>query len=200
MTRRTTTMVTAAAAVVMMIWVGAFASNGEQAAPTAVAVVDVEAAFTQLKQRDAIEAELRARGEELQAQERQMKAEIGEMQEAMGMLPPGSSGHKAKQLELEKALVELKVWGEYQQQRQNRERAVQIENLYNKTLEAIGDIAEESGYDLVLFKEPSPNFQGSNIQQMMAQLSMRKTLWSRDSIDITRSVTTRMNNEFDAGQ
>jgi len=200
MTRRKSLIVTAAAAVVLMVWAGAYAAGALQAQPTSVAVVNIEEVFNQLKEKQAIEANLRARGDELQAEEQTMKEKIGKLQEALKLLPPGGPGHAQKQEELEKAVLEFQVWGKFQQQKQQRERAVQIEGLYNKTIKTIGEIATESGYDLVLFEEPKPQFQGNNLQQIMAQLSLRKVLWAKDSIEITNTVTTRMNNEFDAGQ
>jgi len=200
MTRRKSLIVTAAAAVVLMVWAGAYAASALQAQPTSVAVVNIEEVFNQLKEKQAIEANLRAQGDDLQAEEQAMKEKIGKLQEALKLLPPGGPGHAQKQEELEKAVLEFQVWGQFQQKKQQRERAVQIEGLYNKTIKTIGEIATESGYDLVLFEEPKPQFQGNNLQQIMAQLSLRKVLWAKDSIEITNTVTTRMNNEFDAGQ
>jgi len=200
MTRRKSLIVTAAAAVVLMVWAGVYAADALQAKPTAVAVVNIEEVFNQLKEKQAIEANMRAQGDQLQAEEKALKEKIGKLQEALKLLPPGGPGHAQKQEELEKSVLEYRVWGEYQQQKQQRERAVQIEGLYNKTIETIGQIATESGYDMVLFQEPKPQFQGNNLQQIMAQLSLRKVLWAKDSIDISNTVTTRMNNEFDAGQ
>ncbi len=199
MTRRKSLIVTTAAAVVLMVWAGAFAAGALQAKPTATAVVDIEAVFNQLKEKNAIEANLRSQGDSLQSEERAMKEKIGKLQESMKLLAPGGPGYPQKQEELEKAVLEFQVWGQYQQQKQQRERALQIENLYNKTIKTIGEIATEQGYDLVVFKEPKPQFEGNNLQQIMAQLSLRKVLWAKDSIEITNAVTTRMNNEFDAG-
>ena len=74
---------------------------------------------------------------------------------------------------------------------------MQIEQLYRKTLDAIGRVAKDSGYDVVLFKEKAPDFTNANAQQISTMIQVRKLLWSSDDIDITQQITQRMNNEFE---
>lgn len=199
MNRRSTVIVTAFAAVVLLAWAGAYAANQLAAKPTAVAVVDIEQVFNQLKQKQAIEADFRSKADGLQAEEKQMKTKISDLQAQLDLLPPTEDSYKQKEAELQKAVLELRVWVQFQQAQQAREQAIQLENLYRKTTETIGAVAQQSGYDLVLFKEGMPTFEGANAQQIMAQVSFRKVLWAADASDLTNAIITRMNNEFDAG-
>ncbi len=199
MHRRSTLIVTAFAAAVLLVWAGAFAQNQAPAKATAVAVVDIDLVFNQLKQRQSIEADLRTQGDALQAEERERKTKIADLQGGLDLLPPGSDAYNKKQEELQMKVLELQVWAQFQQQKMARERALRVESLYKKAMDTIGKIATQSGYDLVLFKDPAPTFEGANMQQINAQLTLRKVLWSNTAIDITDAVITRMNNDFGAG-
>lgn len=185
------------AAAMLAVWAGGAQA---QAKPTAIAVVNIEKVFGSLKEREAIEADGRQEGDQLQQEQATRRAAISEDQNRLDLLPPGSEAYKKAEAELQQKVISLQVWGQFHQNRLARERAVLTEKLYRKTLETIGRVATENGYDIVLFKEQAPNFEGVNPQQLPTILQLRKVLWSKDEIDLTEQVTTRMNNEFDAAR
>ena len=71
-----------------------------------------------------------------------------------------------------------------------------IEDLYRKCLDATEVVAKDLGYDVVLFKESTPDFNYENPQQLSTQIQVRKLLWSADEVDITDAVAQRMNNAY----
>lgn len=187
-------------AVALIALAGAGASTAMQAQPTAVAVADVQAIFNSLKEKTALEAELRSRGEQLQQQEQEKRNAIAQLRQDLGVLNAGSDAYRQKEEQLTEAAIALRVWAELEQQKLNRERVLQIESLYRQTMDAVAQVAQDSGYDVVLFKESAPEFDAENPQQLSTLIQVRKVLYAADSIDITSQVIQRMNNAYDAGR
>lgn len=175
---------------------GARASGVLQAKPTSVAVVDLAQVFDNLKEQQQVRADLQGRGEELQRELEQRRKDIATLQGDIDLLQRGSPAHKAKQAELDEALIDLQVWQQFQGQRLQLEERLQVENLLRKVNETIGRVGQELGYDVVLFKNQSVNLRGSDAN---AQLNIRMVAYNIDSVDLTEQVVQRMNNEFQAG-
>lgn len=175
---------------------GAYAQQRMMAEPTAVAVLDLQQLLQSLDERTEREADVAREREGLQQEAEERRSRIQQIRNELDMLKAGTSNFREKQAELQKAAIELNVWTQYQQQRVNRETGLMIEDLYRKCLDAVGEAAEDMGYDIVLFKESSPDFNYENPQELSTQIQVRKLLWSADEVDITEAVAQRMNNTF----
>jgi Skp family chaperone for outer membrane proteins len=171
---------------------GGQTASSMMAKPTAVAVVDLKALLENLDERTEREADVTRERERLQQEAEQRRQEIQQLRNDLDVLKPGTE----KQAQLQKTAIELNVWTQYQQQKVNRETGLMIEDLYRKCLDAIGRTADDLGYDAVLFKEGSPDFNYENPQQLSTQIQVRKLLWSSDEVDITAAVAQRMNNAY----
>ncbi|MEX0775432.1 MAG: OmpH family outer membrane protein [Phycisphaeraceae bacterium] len=168
----------------------------QKARPTAIAVVDVQKVFDSLQEKNQVEADLQSRANALKQEETDRRKKLDDLQKDLEMLAPGTTAHTQKQEDLERQAVELQAWQQFQNQKLQRERSLQIEGLYRKILDAIGRVAKEAGYDLVLFKEGAIDFKNANPQQLAALIQVRKVLWSAPDLDVTDQVTQRMNNEY----
>lgn len=198
--KRVTIFVTMIAVVLGSLAV-AGATSALRAQPTAVAVADLQGIFNALKEKTAIEAQIKTETEQLQQQEQEKRKAISQMRQDLGVLAPGSDAYKQKENQLKQAAIELQVWTQFQQQQLTSERSIQIESLYRQTVAAIGRIAQDNGYDLVLYTDGAePDFQYENAQQLAAQIQMRKVLYASNAVNITDQVIQRMNNEYEAGQ
>lgn len=175
---------------------GAYAQQRMMAEPTAVAVLDLQQLLQSLDERTEREADVARERERLQQEAEERRSRIQQIRNELDLLKAGTSNFRKKQAELQKAAIELNVWTQYQQQRVNRETGLMIEDLYRKSLDATEVVAKDLGYDVVLFKESSPDFNYENPQQLSTQIQIRKVLWSADEVDITEAVAQRMNNVF----
>ena len=177
-----------------------FAQKAAQLSPATVAVVDVGEVLQNLKQRTSAEAELAEQRERLTQEQNQRRQNIQSLQQDLQVLAAGTEGYEQKRQEAEKAVLDLEVWSRFEQQRLNRDQAVQMESMYRKMLDVISRMSEESGVDLVLFKEAEPSFENVQPQQLGGAISIRKVLYASDKLDLTNGVIQRMNNEFDANR
>ncbi len=164
--------------------------------PTAVAVVDVQRVFESLSEKTQSEADLQTKADRVKAEQQERQRKLEQMQKDMEVLTPGTDAYNTKQDELERQAVELQAWSQFQTNKLNRERSIQIEALYRKIVDSIERFAKASGHDLVIFKEGNIDFRNANPQQLAALIQVRKVLWSAPDLDITDQITQRMNNEF----
>jgi len=188
-----------AAALLLVGAVVAVGQNAMQAEPTAVAVVDVQAVFDALDEKEAIENQLQQRAQQLQQEEKQRRQEIEQMRSDLEVLGSDSEAYQQQQEEVQQKLIEFRSWRQYSKQKMQRLRGLKIESLYQKTADAAGRVAEDNGYDMVLYKASSTDLNYENSEQLSQMLQMRKVLWARDQLDVTDQVIQRMNNEFESG-
>jgi Skp family chaperone for outer membrane proteins len=164
--------------------------------PTVTAVVDVSAVLNNLDQKLQVEAELQAQVDAGNAELRAREEQIRQLQADLQLMSPGTAAFDAKRDEFDHKVVELQTMQNYQKQRVNREYSRQFGRLYTGILEAIDRVAQNSGYDLVLFKEQDVDFANVPREQLPGVIQSRKVLYSSGALDITEQVQTMMNNEF----
>lgn len=191
-------MIGGAALALMMLGVATAQVGSLTAKPTRVAVVEFERLINGLKQKTAFEADRQAKARDLQALQQEKRQAVELLQQDLNMLSPGSTEYQDKQKELRRAALEFQLWGRLEQEEAQRMAMTELESLYRSAREMIGQVAQEAGYDLVLFEEGVPTFNAENLQQLGAQIGLRKVLYASDSIDITDEVMRRMNADFDA--
>ena len=197
MIRIRTLVMSLAALLVAGALIGQAASMSAQ--PSAVATVNVQEVFNNLKEKTSLEAQMQSRTETLQQQEQQRRKAIEQLRQDLQVLAPGSDAYQKKEQELQQKAIDLQVWTKFKQQQVRMERGLQVEGLYRRTLSSVKKIAQENGYDIVLFDEQSPDFDYENSQQLLTLIQMRKVLYASDKVNITDQVIQRMNNEYEAG-
>ena len=184
-----------AAAAVMSMTVAAQAQKA-----TGVAVVDVQKAFDALREKVQVEAELQSAADVVKQEDTRRQQKLQELQQDLKILAAGTAPYDRKQEELERAALDRQVWLQFQQAKLNRERAVRIEGIYKKMVDAIGRVATAGGFKIVLFKEPEMTLgQITKPEQISAVIGARKVLWSADELDLTDQVIQKLNNEFSSG-
>lgn len=177
-------------------WVGAQADYLLANRPTAIAVADIQLVFESLKEKMEIEADLKSRLEQLNQDEQKRKQELQELKSDLDILAADTPAFNEKQNKLEQSAIELQSWRTFQTQKLNRERGIQVERLYRKVLDAVGRIAQQDSYDIVLFKEKPADFTGAKPEALNTLIQVRKVLWSADDLDVTDQIIQLMNNEF----
>ena len=106
------------------------------------------------------------------------------------------------------ALERLKneSWSQTAKRELELDKAVRLQDLYKKILDAINTLALSEGYDLVIVDdsgEALPFYRNSRVlpqDQVREKLTRRKVLFVSPTLDITEDLIMRMNNEFNAAQ
>jgi Skp family chaperone for outer membrane proteins len=172
------------------------AAGAVKGRPTALAVVDVQKSFDSLSEKVQVEADLQSAADKIKQEELDRQKDLKQLQEDLGILARNTAAFTQKSDELEKKVVEFQAWRNWQTAKLSRERGVRIEDIYRKLTDAIGRVAKESGYDMVLFKEGPIRFPADKPEQISAMVQVRKVLWAADDLDLTEQVIQKMNNEY----
>lgn len=165
------------------------------AAPSRVAVVDVQKVFRSLDERSAIEAELTQQAERLQKEEQDRVTAIKAKQADADILSKESDAYKQAINDIERMTIELQAWRQFKQRQLEQERTLRVQDLYNKVLAAVGRLAQREGYDLVVQKD-TQDLRPENQQQLMAMILGRKVLYVNDKLDVSDALTQMINNEY----
>jgi len=196
MTRQVGTMITIVAIAVTLTATLTLHGQGSGAKATAIAVVDVQDVFNNLAEKAAIEADITAMTESLQREEQRRKQDILAKEEDLKLTGEGTKAHEEAKADLEMMVITFEAWKQFQSRKLEREKAIRIEGLYLKTIDAIGKVAQRNGYGVVLYKEDLSKLPGGNQTQLAASIQVRKVLYHDAQLDITAQVTQLLNNEF----
>ncbi|QNN22869.1 OmpH family outer membrane protein [Planctomycetales bacterium ZRK34] len=194
--RQSLSMIAVAMVVVALVGAANLVAQGKAARPTSVAVVDVQQVFNALDEKSTVEADITQQTEQLQKEEQDRQTELKALQADLGILAAGTPAYQETQTKLENKALEFQVWKQFNQRKLEREKVVRLEALYRKVVDAIGGVAKQNNYDIVMFKDSTGDLKGENQQQLAAMIQVRKVLYSNPDLDITDQITQKLNNEW----
>lgn len=170
--------------------------NATKAAPVSVAVVDLQKVFNTLHEKGKVEADIVRKREANERAAQEKGQEVRQLEADLGVLNPDTEAYKQTQEKVQTKAIELEVWVRLEKQKLEREAAIQMEALYLKVLDAIKRRAEQGGYDLVLYKDPTESARGQTQQQVATTIQLRKVLYAKAELDLTEQIAQMLNNEF----
>ena len=167
------------------------------------AIVDVAKVFEEIEERinwdiriesmrSSIEAEARSRS---QAMERRLK-------ESETLTDPDAR----QKMRDEVALMQLRLeqWGNAKAREVDREEALKWRSIYRNLMRETKRVAEAEGIDIVLVDDSGSEIRTENNAQVplqaqvIQQITTRRVLFAKNTIDITDQVIIRMNNAVEA--
>lgn len=189
-----------AIALMATVLVGSVTANyAMPSKPPIVAVVNVQEIYDSLTEKLEIEADRRNTLDRINAERVKRSNEVKALQEELNLIPPNNEdARKDVENDIIRKTAELQAFMYIQERRMNRDTTLRLQLVRDKMLEAIEETATANKIDLVLNEESSIQIpQGGNNQP--ASFNVQNVLYAGDSLDITKDVTTRMNNKFKAG-
>jgi Skp family chaperone for outer membrane proteins len=201
-TKQHTTLTFAAIAMLLsaaFVWHAGATASRPPAQPTAVAVVDIVDIIAGLHEREVLENQLNTRMEARQAQLDEVVKELEALDADIQFLARGTDEYREKLREgMEKQAV-AKARREALSQIVSIDMGSVMARLYTKVVEAIKQISDREGYDIVLFDDSKFEIpDGAPNQEVYRAIITKSVIYRHDSIDITQQVITLMNNEYGA--
>lgn len=183
----------------LLAWTAGASSSRPPAQPTAIATVDIMDVIEGLNERTVLEGQLEARMESRQAQLNEVLDALKKLDADLQMLNAGTDEYREKMQEgIEKQAL-AKTRREVLSQIVSIDNGTVMEKLFSKIENAIQDIAEREGYDIVLFDDSSFEVpENAPNQDVVRAIITKSVIYRHDSIDITQQVITLMNNEYSA--
>lgn len=172
------------------------------AAPSVVALVDLEKLMNGLAELDARNADLNARKEKLQAQLNDIKKQIDAIDNDL----KNNIAESDVKARTEKYAQKFELDALYEARGKAFQRLIDLENgdiiraLYEKASMSINAFAQKNGIDLVMLDDRAISFpKRASVKEVNSIIESKRILAANDALDITERVLTMMNNEYKAG-
>lgn len=171
------------------------------AAPTAVAVVDLERLFSLLDEAHKRGRDLEDRYAATNEGLKKLSEEVAELRSSLEKIPENEQ-NRSRREDIQIAMAEKetirKTRLELVQQKVNLDRGDNLRAMYPRVIGAIGAIAEQDGWDLVIVDDTGVKIPEvrSTEQSVMSAIVSRRVLHRSSRVDITEQVAQRLNADF----
>ncbi|MFN7022603.1 MAG: OmpH family outer membrane protein [Phycisphaerales bacterium] len=166
-------------------------------ASAVIATVDLEQVISQLSEKSAAEASLKAYSESLQGELDRLNGEIKNQESKISAL----DGQAKKDAVVK--LIELKANGKVKAEvfsaLVDQRRGEVFKTLYEKISETAQRLAKQSGYTMVIVSDERVRVPAGPSQDIERTISLKRFLYVDKGHDITGDLITLMNSEYKAG-
>lgn len=171
------------------------------AAPTRIAVINLQAASEQL---DELKARMNDFNERVKAYQKQVDEAVQRwriVEDDLRQLKPGDARLNTKRVELFEARSAAEARTAALKRVIDSEKGDALLTVYQRLAAAAQDVADREGFDVVLTYDPKLDL-GDEVTErtVQAATSVRQVLYANSRVDITRLVVTKMNNDFAANK
>lgn len=175
----------------------ALAQKGGGGATGRVATVDVVYAFNEFQRQKDLTEEMRAKRESLEAENASRRQRIDSLQATINAMDPTDPTYGEKTKQLLREQIEFKNWFDIVQADMQREIGIWTARIYQELIEAVGEVAESEGYDLVMYRD---EFQlgGIDPDAIREQIRTRAVIYARQATDITTKALDKLNTKYRA--
>lgn len=180
---------------------GAGVAATRQAAPTTVAVVDIDRLSLELEEFKIPAEQFRGKqagwSKELQALDASMKKADEELQ----LIPETDLDARiAKIIQRSTLESELKTKSQLFQQASDLEQVKLFKSMYDRIADGAQRIAKRDGIDVMLVDDRVFVIPVTSRTAQSDALESKKILFASESVDLTDELLTMLNNEFNAGK
>ncbi len=203
--RNNLSLIVTALAVGMIAGYQALAQRGAAISPPIIATVRIEPLFDGLHQRAEAKTVISALEEKLIAKQGGRQEIMNELEiELEDVVAANRREELTDKIALER--MKLQFWFQQARMELEVEKALRLQELYKSVKEAIADLAEAEGYDIVMLNDASDELPFDRESRMPAQLQIlqqiasRKLLYLSPATDVTDDLIVRMNNAYRAAQ
>lgn len=171
------------------------------APPTSVGVIDLVRVLEQMNERAQWDASIKSMEEGLETERMRRQTEAQSKFKQLENMGPGPERDALSEA-LAKELLDAEVWINFKRGQLDRERSLRWQSLYRHVRSEAEKLAEAEGYDLLLVNdatkdlptEMAPNASAEG--QTLQQISARRVIYAKKTIDLTDKLITRLNNAF----
>jgi Skp family chaperone for outer membrane proteins len=178
----------------------ALGSRGAAAPPpVTAATVDLERVFEALAELASEQTHLQELGANMDTEKTAREQELEGMDEQLAITEAGTPDYETLEQEYIQKSIEYQAWIEFMRRQIDREKALVLEKVYNSVKQAVRDMAEQHGYDIVYLNDSLKPLQRGSEASIQQQISARRMLYTSPALDITEDLIQRMNNAYAAG-
>ena len=164
-----------------------------------VAMANPSRIFREMQETKDLQESLRSEGVKLTAEEKEKRAELQTLQNKRNQLKPDTPQWDEFNTDLMDAALEFRLWGEQTKAKAARTQKRQMKHLFEQIEQAIAEVAERDGYDLVVADqrpELPENLDEINFDQLRALINSRNVLYASAKADISDQVIAMLDARY----
>ena len=186
------------AAIGMIAFAAAPAAAQDQ--PARVATADPARIFNEMQETVALKARLENERKGIEAEEKNRRQRLQDLQSARDLLKPDSQQYADAQKQLMQAAIEFETWGKIMQNDIVRNQKLQMRQLFDRITAATSEVAKKRGFDIVIADQRPEwqNFEQLNVNQVRDQINLRNVLYASEKVDLTGDVIKLLDEQFKA--
>ena len=165
-----------------------------------IATVTLDGMFVGLTEGIEANQELKILAAKLEAESEASREEIVNDSEDLELLAPGSPAHQKLQEELTWKTHKRRALIDYGAEKLDVSKSKVLKTVYVHIKEAVAELADEHGYDIVLVDDSVFEFETNSESEMLYEIAMLRVLYSRDVVDITDELVEYMNARYEANR
>jgi len=199
--RRVTWILAITAVVSTIVGYAAVAASTHMRPPTVVVSFSIVEVFSDLSEKADSEAKLRTLVTKITDERTKRLDSINAIKESIESAADADLEVLLDQLEQQ--TLEAISYQRFAGLQIDNERSLMFRDIYLKIKEAVAQIAEENGYDIVLVSDVdreigvNPNSELSRELQVMERIGLQRAIYTSTQTDITDQIVTHMNLEWD---
>lgn len=180
---------------------GAGLASQRAAAPSSVAVIDIDRLSMDLEEFKVPAEQFRAKqaawGEEIRA----LQAKMAAVDAELDLVPETEIDARISKVIQRSTLdSEIKTKGQLFQQASDIEQSKLFKQMFDRIADGAARLARRDGIDLVLVDDRIFTIPVNNRAAQSAALESKKVLYASEPVDLTDELLTMLNNEFGAGK
>lgn len=189
--------VTAVGLITLLAGMRSSASAAGAAANGRVGSVNVGRLFMEFQRKKDLDEEMRQAEQRINLEMETRRNRIDSLQAVVDAMSPDDPTFAAKQRELLQAQIEFKNWFDLKQADMTREVGVWTTRIYQEINEAVAEVAQREGFEMVMAYE---DFRPRSVdpEQVQEQIARRRVLYVSPSVDLTQRVLDTLNEQYRA--
>lgn len=170
-----------------------------------VVSANMQRIFSDAQERKDLEGKFKARGQEAQQAAQSGQQRLRDLQGKRDQFRPGSADYEKANDELSRAAAEVQVNAAVSQQSLIREQKRSTRQMVEKIVAAVGELAKEKGYSIVLMQMVPPDLSEEQFDRMTPDqlnqlLSSRNVMYVAPDVDVTAEVVARLDAAYKSGK
>ena len=162
-----------------------------------VAVVNVAVISEEYQRTAALEAQFEQKRLALNERRNELAKQIDTLGRSLQEeLKPGTTAYDERSKQLALAEFEAQYFMEAEAKKIEQGLAQSLRSIYDDIQQAVRDIAEERGIDIVLTADMLPRETPENTNQARQQILLQKVVYWHPRVDLTGAVIKRLNETY----
>lgn len=184
-------------------WDAAFAQNAKTPstpnvrATGRVAAIDVAAAFNEYQRQKDLTEEMNKLRKQLDEENRARLQKIDAKQKELDMLDANDPAYVKRMRDLLAMQIEYKNWFDLKQAELSREVSVWTARIYREITQAVEQVAQREGFDLVLYQQEFPPA-SLDPEEMKNRIRNRTVVYTSPAADLTQAALDKLNADYRA--